>query len=234
MICRFQTEIRENPNPQSCKRNKKRKDTTVSSVFDSPPEEPGFNPGYNSYYNAYSQYNPYLYHPEACYPRKNLFHDYQIPQNSCYSSGFTNLPYYNVSNPFDDDSLTKKLSQVQTFSDNLTCFQDSSVGGVAIALTHGSILFECARHELHATTALKTPNRKNPTRISLVFYQHRNLNKTKHGLNEYLDKTNKVAGLSPPEVFNRTPTLTTVSLTTLFPMYPCIVTGPYRNDATES
>ena len=51
------------------------------------------------------------------------------------------------------------------YSDCAEAFMDKEVGGLAISLPHGSVVFECARHELHATTALNEPNRVNPTRI---------------------------------------------------------------------
>ncbi len=57
-------------------------------------------------------------------------------------------------------------------------------GGLGLRLTHGSALIECAREESHATTAVRNPNRSRPSRIGLVYYQHRNLNLPDHGRHE--------------------------------------------------
>ena len=92
-----------------------------------------------------------------------------------------------------DSNKGKKQSRNKKPYVSKSGFVSEDMGGVAIALGHGSFLVECAKKEVHATTSLRHPARSYPSRISMVFYQHKKLNNAKHGFHAHQEKLKQKA-----------------------------------------
>ncbi|KAJ8022946.1 Methylcytosine dioxygenase TET2 [Holothuria leucospilota] len=140
--------------------------------------------------------------PNHSVKREDAKNNKNIPS---YQSGCNQVPKFPQTYPLKNDDLDQRQdsspepAEEEYYSDSEKCFEDPTIGGVAIALTHGSVLFEVAKRELHATSSLLAPCRQMPTRISLVFYQHKQLNYKNHGLEMYEKKVEAKRALQMEE-----------------------------------
>ncbi|KAL7049374.1 hypothetical protein ACKWTF_003670 [Chironomus riparius] len=168
------------------------------------PYDPYAYNSYSNYSSNYPSYNMGYGQPTAqsnwgLYPQTSPMGPTATPVIPAHFPPQSVLGPPTAMNP-PPQKITEVIGEVTEVNDNVECFQDKQMGGVAVALPHGSVVIECAKLEMHSTTALKKPNRLNPNRISLIFYQHRNLNRPKHGTCEWAEKMRlKKLGITTPE-----------------------------------